>query len=67
MFTLCFAVYASLTSALPTHEVCMLTTGEDVIAQAKECILSRDPISVCDVYHDADRRWTIKRRFMGGA
>ncbi len=66
MFTICFAVYASLVSVEPISEVCVKSTLAEVSRAVTECQSSKDPISTCEARRAGALKVFVTRRFMVG-
>ena len=68
MFTICFAVYASLVSVSPEQSLCFKAPPTFVSAAVSKCEqLSHDPLSTCEAREVGANRWYVTvRRMTGG-
>lgn len=63
MFTICFAVYASLVSTVPSSSVCMRGDAAYASASVAACeTLAHDPLTTCEANRVGALKWFITVR-----
>lgn len=67
MFTICFAVYASLVSVTPVDSECIQVGRRDLNEAINACALTnRDPLTTCEARASGALNWYITIRRIEG-